>query len=241
MNDNPAPLSDRIADALQGTPSPDDVAALIAAVEQDLERLGHERDAATQRSLDPVTPVDAVVRAREQTDGCEFALARLTVALQQLQAKHEAAVCHVKQAARDALHAEITAERDALADELRTRYPELSKALGDLLSRVKANNARVEQLNRTGGPWIASVETVARGMPANGIHWLISAVQLPPFEYRAHEMGKTLWPVPQDYAFAIPPNVEEAVARAGAEARRTGADVAARKQAEAGSAIRRVS
>ena len=82
------------------------------------------------------------------------------VALDQLRAKQEAATAHAEAAARAAHHAEVTAERDALADELRERYPALAGELADLLTRVRASNERVEAVNRSGGPWIDPVETV---------------------------------------------------------------------------------
>jgi hypothetical protein len=146
---------------------------------------------------------------------------------------------HVSVAETKSYHADVTAERDALADELRECYPTLAGELADLLTRVRASNERVEAVNRSGGPWIDPVETVARGIAPNGTHFLTTGVRLPPLDRDAHGLGRYLWPLPTNTLAALAPDLAKASAARGAEMRRIGQVVAAKKAAEENLATRR--
>ena len=153
-----------------------------------------------------------------------------TVALDHLRVKHEAAVAHAEASRLVSSHK--VSERDALADELRRRYPALAGELADLLTRVRANNERVEAVNRSGGPWIDPVETVARGIAPNGTDFLTTWVRLPPLDREEHAMGQYLWPMLIHRPVAVPADLARASAAFGTEMRRVG-EVAAAKRAEA--------
>jgi hypothetical protein len=239
MNDNltSVELSDRIADVLAGEASVDEVTEVITSAEHERDHLNAEREKARAVAFDPLTKSDVVEAARRVGSAADWALARLDVALDQLRAKHEAAVTHAEQATRAAHHAEVTTERDALADELRERYPALAGELADLLTRVRASNERVEAVNRSGGPWIDPVETVARGIAPNGTDFLATWVRLPSFEREAHQMGQYLWPVPLNQPAALTADLAKASAAIGTEMRRVGELVAA-KRAETNAARR---
>jgi hypothetical protein len=231
-------LSDRIAEVLAGEPSPAEVKVLIAEAEDELKRLHHKREKAHRLSLDPLARADAVTKAREDTKASDFAVERLGVALTHLRTKHEAAVERVEEVERAAFRAEVTAERDALVvDELRTRYPEWAGALVDLFTRITANNERAKQAGIGG---MQSGENLARGTTPVDIHRLIDAVRLPPLDYQAQAMGQMLWPKPIEHKILLPRHLEEYAAREGDKARRIGKEVAAKRKAEAKSAIRRV-
>ena len=233
MNDNAADeLSDRIADVLAGEASVDEITSVITSAELERDRLQAEREAARAVAFNPLTKSAEVEAARRVGSATEWALARLNVALNQLNAKHEAAVAHAEQAARAAHHAEVTDDRDALSEELRQRYPTLAGELADLLTRVRASNERVEAVNRSGGPWIDPVETVARGIAPNGTDFLATWVRLPPLDREEHAMGQYLWPVPVNRMVPIPVDLAKASAATGAEMRRIG-EVVAAKRAEA--------
>jgi hypothetical protein len=65
--------------------------------------------------------------------------------------KHEAAVSHAEAFRR----APITpTERDALADELRERYPAIASELAGLLARIRANNEGAEGCQPERRAWI---------------------------------------------------------------------------------------
>jgi hypothetical protein len=77
------------------------------------------------------------------------------------------------------------------------------------------------------------VETVARGLPPNGIHFLVTGVRLLPFDCDAHAHSKTLWPPPTNHHVTLPPATLAGSTARGAEIRRIGEVVAARKREDA--------
>ncbi len=236
---NRATLSGRIAAVLQGEPSVNDVAAVIADVETELERLEREWDRARKLSLDPLAHDEVVTKARQDSTAVQFNLERLNVALGHLCAALQNAKAREEEARRQEFRVNVVAERDALAQELRERYPELAGGLADLLTRIKANNERVDVANRGGGQWIDPVETAARGVAQSGIHFLVTGVCLPPFDREAHAHSRMLWPLPVNQSYALPNHMAEASGMRGTEIRRVGEQVAARKQAEADAPRRR--
>jgi hypothetical protein len=197
-------LAERIAETLADTPSSDEVATLTADAEREVERLTRALEQARQMSLDPRAFPEFVTKARRDAAELAFAIERLTTALDALRAALQTTRSREEESRRAALHAEVTAERDAIADELREKYPALAGELVELLTRIKASNGRVEALNRSGGPWIDPVETVARGVAPNGIHFLVTGVQLPPCEREAHAHGEMLWPPQQTIRLCFP-------------------------------------
>jgi hypothetical protein len=215
------PLSDRIADVLEGEPPSADVAALIQEVEKELQRLARERDKAHELSLDPLARSETVQQARQAASARSFDIERLTVALDRLKDKHEAACAREKEADYRARRAEILAERDALAEELRDRYPALTGELANLLRRIKENNERLPAINwgKTGPDWIEPVECVVRGMAENSIWTLVKGVRLPPLDPNEHAMSRLIWPPPVQRGPVVSAELAEAMAAAGARAR----------------------
>ena len=105
----------------------------------------------------------------------------------------------------------------------------LAGELADLLTRVRASNERVEAVNRSGGPWIDPVETVARGVAPNGTNFLTTWVRLPPLDREEHALGQYLWPMLINRPAAVPADLAKASAAFGAEMRRVGEVVAAKR------------
>ena len=93
----------------------------------------------------------------QETD-CSFRIERLSTAIERLKQRHEFAVGNEKELARQAELAEVEAERDALAQELKEKYPRLAGELADLLERIKKNNDRCR------AHFLPLVEHKARGM-----------------------------------------------------------------------------
>ena len=58
--------------------------------------------------------------------------------------------------------------RDALAEELRDVYPEVTRKIADLVERIAANNKKLDELNRTRPQsvhrYLRSVELASRGL-----------------------------------------------------------------------------
>jgi hypothetical protein len=106
---------------------------------------------------------------------------------------------------------------DELAQELRERYPVLTRELANLLGRIKASDERCRRHH------LPLVEHVARGMRVSDSGYLTAMVRLPPFDFQAQGLGASIWPPRETWkpAEVLPPAVVEAMARAGEEARRT--------------------
>jgi hypothetical protein len=106
------------------------------------------------------------------------------------------------------------------------RYPALAAEIASILTQVQASNAEVGAANQAGGgPWIDPAEAVARGMPANSIHKLVTGVILPDFDPREHATARSMWPAWSPVAVALPPLVAARSAAIGNEARRIGEEV----------------
>jgi hypothetical protein len=228
------PLSDRIADVLEGEPPSADVAALITEVEKELQRLARERDKVHELSLDPLARSEAVQQARQAASARSFDIERLTVALDRLKDKHKEACDREKEVDYRARRAEILAERNALAQELPERYPAISSELADLLRRIKEINERLKGINvgATGADWIEPVECVVRGMSANFVFTLIKGVRLPPLNPQEHAMNRFIWPPPVQRGPVVSAELAEAMAAAGAKARRIAEVNEARRKAD---------
>jgi hypothetical protein len=172
----------------------DDVAVLVAEVEAEFGRVDANRTAAHSTALDPTTPARLIPRARGDIFELDFKADRLSRALTELRAKHEAARVQVEEARRRAELATVTNERDAIAAEINDRYPVLAGEIADLLARVRANDARTTALG------LDRAECVARGIPNSGylgmspVHWLVEMVRLPVLDPLEGTRGEQLWP-----------------------------------------------
>src|SRR5215212_3056905 len=108
-------LSARIAASLAAAePQPAALATLITEAEAALTAAKAELTAARARALDPLAAASQVAGARGDMFEAEFRADRLTVALDHLRSKHEAAAARARDAERDAEVARVTAERDEL-------------------------------------------------------------------------------------------------------------------------------
>ena len=111
------------------------------------------------------------------------------MAIDHLKTKHTAAVERVRDAERNAEVARVTAERDALAEDLKARYPALVAELAELLTRIRASNMDCSRLG------IVDVETTARGPMASNSPSLIRGCRLVNFSL---EERFPVWP-PSDH------------------------------------------
>jgi hypothetical protein len=102
---------------------------------------------------------------------------------------------------RWAAYEKATAERDALASELKELYPVFADRLANLMARIEANDREIERINTHASPEGAArmrgSELVARGL--NGFVSGISDIpritrdlRLPAFEYRTND--DYVWP-----------------------------------------------
>ena len=164
-------LTDRIAATLKGKPSSDAVRAILAEAQDEADRLASERDKTRAASLDPTASADDVRKARASLSDIDFEAERLMVAAECLSQALEAAQAREASQAKAKAYEAARAERDALAKELATVYPEAAGKIADLLARIVKNNAAVTAVNRAlpeNAEWLADVEHVVRGVASNG-------------------------------------------------------------------------
>ena len=128
-------------------------------------------------------------------------------------------------------------ERDALADELRRRSP-LSPMNLRTCSRVLGRATRGRRCQPERRAVDRPVETVARGIAPKRLIFLTTGVRLPPLDREQHASGQYLWPMPLNGPTVLPADLAKASAATGAEMRRIGEVVAARKRDEAISSTR---
>jgi hypothetical protein len=161
---------------------PDDVAALLSEVEAALTKTGDELARAREKALDPTSVNSAIASARGIVFEAEFREARLVVARDRLGEKHAAAVERVAKEAREAEHAEISAERDAVSAKLSEVYARAAAEISDVLAAAVQSTRRVQTWNASGvGPWIAEPLQLHKGvrLPALGAG---EAAYWPPLE-----------------------------------------------------------
>jgi chromosome segregation ATPase len=161
-----APLADRVASAVLGKATSDEIAILIGEAERTRRVAEEDHAAARARALDPVAGVDDASAAKREADDRHFELDRLGSALDALQSAHRDAKARETDARRRAAYDAAKGERDALVEELQEVYPEIERRLADLIGRVAANNDTLERINRSlpsGACWLSGAEEVARG------------------------------------------------------------------------------
>jgi hypothetical protein len=93
------------------------------------------------------------------------------------------------------------AQRDMLAAELATVYPAVAEQLADLVTRIAANDAVIERINRKSLPdgekWLASAELMARDLRGFNdgtatIPRITEQMRLPAFRYSGRDPH--MWP-----------------------------------------------
>jgi hypothetical protein len=200
-------LSDWIAPALEALDvTAAEIAALIRDLEADLAKTRVVRREARVRAIDPFTADSEVPASRAEETEATFREERITAAIERLKQRHELAVSREEEATRRAEIEIIKSERDALAEELRDKYPRLAAEIADLLSRVRANDTRAS----------------AHHLGLSDGHYLAARVRLPALEPQAAAMGERFWPPPSpDMSVVLPPALVDSMAKAGADARAT--------------------
>jgi hypothetical protein len=192
---NSTTLSDRIASAINGSPSSIEIAALLTEARAQCESLTERKAKLRALALHPTTPAAEVKAARGKIDDASFDQERMEIAVESLEAMLKRVEASEQHAARVAAYKAAKAERDAIAADLARIYPEAAKAIADVLTRVARSNEIIAKINADipdGCEWMADVEHVARGVMGNGgviapdgtrhvgmAGHLVSAVKLP--------------------------------------------------------------
>jgi hypothetical protein len=197
-----ADLDTCIRAAFEGGISSDAIADLITAADAAAEKAGQMAAVARARALNPALASNGVKEARQQMEDAAFQRDRLQVAVTKLRERLVAVKGDEENARRERAYQAVEAERDRLAEELKS-YPEIAARLADLLVRIVANDAEIERINAHALPRergrLLSAELVARGLAG----WVLNAqplakrltdeLRLPAFELRPGSDGY-LWP-----------------------------------------------
>jgi hypothetical protein len=146
-----------------------DVARLITASEQALQTAAERAAHARSRALDPTITASALAAARADMDDAAFQHQRLDAALGRLRQRQHELTLSEDDARRRARYERLQAQRDQLAAELASLYPEFAAKMGALLPQLQRNNAEIAVINRSlprGASPLRCAELVARSLPA---------------------------------------------------------------------------
>ena len=164
-------LGDRIVAVLQReSSSPAAIASVITDAEVALTQARDELAHVRQVALDPLTPAAEVAEHRRRAIELQFVIERLEAGLERLRERHAAAVERAAKEAREREHVELTVERDRVAAKLSEVYRRAAAEVAGVLDEAVRTNRRVTAWNGTGGPWIAELPQLHRGvrLPALG-------------------------------------------------------------------------
>lgn len=164
------PLQERLQAALAPGARTTDVSALITTVIIELRVAEAERDRQHAIAVS-VTSDDATADAAADAELKAIRrVERLSGQRDQLKARVEELREAEARRAAEIERAEITAERDQLAKDLREHWPKLEAVAVALLARLRANDEGCARIN------ISSAEAVARDCPG---HFMIDGVHIP--------------------------------------------------------------
>ncbi|MCX5579453.1 hypothetical protein [Kaistia terrae] len=182
-------LKTQIHDALTGALTRDDVSAVLSASRQALDKAETEVAHLQRASLDPLVAPDKADVTRDAWERARFDRDRIAAAIVALEQRVAQLARIDAEADKRNAYQVAKAERDALAADLRDRYPALAEELVSLLVRLQASDARLATVNRAipdGEAWLGSAEAIARDCPIDfrsGVSLIsrITAARLPSF------------------------------------------------------------
>jgi hypothetical protein len=158
-------LEKRITAVLVPDATSADVAAMIAEVDAALLTAV---DAVERERVNAFDPVVDAVKARQSLADAEFARDRLQAALAALQRRLQELQTQEYSAQWHGKYAQIEANCDELAAEMREIYPAVQSKLVGLLGRIRACDAEVGRINSSAPDGVAlrlrEVELVARNL-----------------------------------------------------------------------------
>lgn len=167
-------LESRINAALRSAARLKDVETVIADVNAEIASAGGRLDAENARSVDPALTTPEAREARNNAADLEHDIRRLFASLGLLTETRDRIVARAVEEQRQARYDAAKAERDALARNIRTRYPELAMELLSMVRRIEASDkqcAAVNQDRPEGSGNLALAENLARDC---GYSWPMS-------------------------------------------------------------------
>jgi hypothetical protein len=143
------------------------VSRLVAEVEKALASAKIEAEKPRRDALDPQLSKAGQRNARELAGDAEFHRDRLQAALEKLRLRLVELKDQEEDAKRRVAYDKAAAERDAVAEELRSVYPEVAERLVALFSRLQQSNYELGQINEKlpkGAARLELAEFVAKGI-----------------------------------------------------------------------------
>lgn len=195
-------IESRIALAFSDEASSDEIAGLIEEVEAALTAACEASQRLQEQALDPtLLPADAE-QARSEMEASAFNRERMAEALRRLREQLEVARRREKNAKACEVYEEAKAVRDAVANDLATRWPKLEAEQVDLLHRLEDSDMVIARANRqlpeSTGP-LSSAEQIARelrGFVVDGVEVpRLTTARIPAFAFSSHRPHA--WPKPQ--------------------------------------------
>jgi hypothetical protein len=189
-------LDERIARAFTVSVTSGDVAGLINEVEAAVIGVGEAASRARERALDPTLSSADVTEARREMEDAAFRRDRLKTAISKLETRLANLRRQEEEQRRRAAYEKATAERDALAAELKELYPVFADRIANLMARIEANDREIERINTHASPEGAArmrgAELVARGLGGfssgvSDIPRITRDLRLPAFEFRTND------------------------------------------------------
>src|SRR5262245_42587842 len=149
----------RIRAALTEPTTSNAATALLEELRTAVAAAGDEIATLRRRALDPLAEAAQVRVDREAGEALTFERDRMAAAVSLLDRRVGELRGAERTAAAGAERAAALAERDALAERLRDRWPALEAELVELLSAIDASDARLKRA----APAEVSAEAIARG------------------------------------------------------------------------------
>jgi hypothetical protein len=128
-NDWIAALEQQVATALVADAPSADLAALLTEIDIAIVEAEATAKAQHDKALDPIASPDAAT-AKQSMEAASFAVARLRALQPRLARRYEQACALEQLATWRSEYDELQARQDALADELRSSYPEICRHPG---------------------------------------------------------------------------------------------------------------
>jgi hypothetical protein len=128
------------------------IVELIERADAAAQAAGSEAEAARARALDPTLASEVVSAARRRMEDSAFERDRMATAVEQLRARLLVVKADEEDARRLRVYEDAKLERDRLADELKSFYPDVAERLAELLARIVANYEVIERINAHGLP-----------------------------------------------------------------------------------------
>jgi hypothetical protein len=156
---HPPSLDERIAAAFANGAKSADVATLIKHTNLAAKSAAELAEQERTRALDPTLSANEVADARRAMDDAAFKRDRLRAAVTKLSERLQQLKDQEENERRQLAYDKVAAERDKLAAELAEFYPAFAQKLGDLFSRVIANDREIDFINNHALPKPAGSRT----------------------------------------------------------------------------------